>query len=426
MRAVKIRPTKNRLRPELLQPISVSVPETNPFAGTYPATEVAVKTLRPETPLFCIDTDKLKSNAVRFLNKFQGKTYYAVKSNADPYILKSLHTEGITHFDVASIMEVRLIRSLFPEAEMAFMHPIKSREAIRESYEKHGVRAFVFDCEDELAKIKEVTQGAKDITMMIRLALPKGTAMHPLAGKFGAEKELAAKLLKEVYEEGYACGLTFHVGSQTPDPASYRTAIRLAGEITRAAGAELSVLDVGGGFPIGGLSMEIEPLETFFEVIAEEIEKIDLPKTCDLWAEPGRGLVGDTTEVIVRVELRKDDALYLNDGGYGTLFDLCWLGNRNAMRVIRSEGEASPKTAPFKLFGPTCDSVDKIEGPFELAEDIKEGDWIAVSGLGAYGFAMQTGFNGFYARDKAEIAKKAEGEVVSLQTAAKKKRFLKG
>jgi ornithine decarboxylase len=374
----------------------------------YPTIEAAVKALRPSQPVQCMHPRNLTSAAHVFLEEFPGLSFYAVKSNPDPYVLQRLHAAGIRHFDVASLNEIKLLRGLFADAHLAFLHPVKSREAIRAAYFEYGVRDFVLDSREELDKIREETGNAADLALIVRLAMPRGSAACSLAGKFGAGPELAAGLLREVAQSAAETGLSFHVGSQTLDPASYAAAIQKAGEAMRAAGVALAIFDIGGGFPVPGLGMEVPPLADFFAVIKDEVAKLNLPENCRLWSEPGRALSGTAATLLARIELRKGDALYLNDGSFGNMFEVCSMGWKNAVRLIRAPRKAGPAPAktlvPFRFFGPTCDTVDVMPGPFFLPEDAGEGDWIAIECMGAYMAASQSRFNGFYSDLKIEVA----------------------
>ncbi len=374
---------------------------------TFPNVEEATRVLRPAQPLYCMHPDKLEEAAKLFLDHFPGKTFYAVKANPDRYVLEKLGGAGIRHFDVASMVEIRLVKDMFPDSELAFMNPAKAREAIASAYFDYGVKTFVCDSFQELEKIREETNDATDLNLFVRLALPKGTALHPLSNKFGATPNLAAALLKEAARTALNLGLSFHVGSQTMDPSSYVYALQLTRRVLDESGVKLDILDIGGGFPVPSSQNEAPPLARYLDVIQSEIERTGLSEISELWAEPGTALCGRSTTLILRVELRKDDALHINDGGYGALFDCCWLKAHKDMRVVYARPDRPANDVvlkAFTLYGPTCDSADAIPGPIYLPEDIDEGDFIAIANIGAYGIAMQNGFNGFYSDKKVEIA----------------------
>lgn len=356
----------------------------------------AVDTLRPQDPVFCVRPSVLAATARRIVDAFPGDVLYAVKCNDNLSVIDALYQGGVRHFDTASIAEVRAISDRYPGATCHFMHPVKSREAIAEAYYRYGVRSYVVDHGDELDKLLDVTGHARDLAIVVRLAMPRGQAMLCLAGKFGTTVAEGAKLLRRVAESGNRTGLTFHVGSQCIDPQAFVTAIEMCGTCLAESGVTLDILDVGGGFPACYTGEEPE-FEDFVPAILDACAAIGLPETCRLQCEPGRALVADGVSVLARVELRRDQSLYLNDGTYGSLAELKWLGNCFPLQVVRPQGEPRAEGAPvgFDLFGPTCDSIDSMPGPHFLPEDVKAGDWIEVGRMGAYSNALRTRFNGF-------------------------------
>jgi ornithine decarboxylase len=352
---------------------------------------------RPDEPLHCLRPQVFAASAERFTKLFPGDVLYAVKCNPEPAVLRSLWKGGLRHFDAASLNEVRLVRNLFPDAIIHFMHPIKTRTAISAAYRQHQVRDFVLDTADELAKILEETDDARDLGLVVRLALPKGKAVYDLSGKFGASPHEAVALLRACRRVGARVGLSFHVGSQCLEPEAYERALELAGEVLAQAGVAIDMLDVGGGFPVSYPDEVPPPLDDFIAAIARGVAKLDLPASCRLWSEPGRALVAPGQSVVVRVVARKNGALYVNDGVYGALSDAgAAIGFRFPVRLIRADGSDHPgELRAFEFFGPTCDSADRMKGPFLLPADAQEGDWIEIGQLGAYGTALRTGFNGF-------------------------------
>ncbi len=379
---------------------------SSPELLQFGSVDAMIKGLRPTQSIHCMHPEKLHEAARLFIENFHGHSLYAVKSNPDPYVLKKLNEAGINHFDVASLGEIKLVRDLFPRAHLAFLNPVKSREAIRAAYFDYGVRDFVIDTQEELEKILVETDFAKDLLILVRIAMPKGSAACQLTGKFGCTPGAAVALLRAADAVAKKVGISFHVGSQTLDPNSYRDAIQKCADVLSNSGVKLSVLDVGGGFPIQGLGMDILPLTAYFAVIKEEIARLKLPKSCEIWAEPGRALSGNCSTLVVRVELRKGDLLYINDGSFGNMFEVCSMAWKNKVTLSRppkSQKPPSKKLVPFRFYGPTCDSVDYMPGPFMLPCDAGEGDWIALEGMGAYMAASQSRFNGFYSDMKVEI-----------------------
>ncbi|MBU8541296.1 type III PLP-dependent enzyme [Falsiroseomonas tokyonensis] len=394
----------------LRRPASPSLPRD--VAGVVAA-------LRPEDPLHCLRPATVSAAGATFAAAFPGTTMYAVKCNPEPTVLRALWAGGLRHFDCASAGEVRLVRSLFPEAVIHFMHPVKARGAIREAFGTHGVRDFVLDSAAELTKILEET-GGEGLNLIIRLGLPKGSAVYDLSGKFGAEPAEAVALLRAARPHAGKLGVSFHVGSQCLEPAAYARAIALAASVIREAGVAVEVLDVGGGFPVAYPDVVPPPLSAFMDSIATAFAEAALPGV-ELWAEPGRALVAGGASVVVQVQARRDGMLFINDGVYGALSDAGVPGFRFPVKLIRPGSASDAETVPFSFFGPTCDTADRMEGPFLLPADVAEGDWIEIGQLGAYGACLRTGFNGMDRAGVVEVADlpllETPGYVQSVQAA---------
>jgi ornithine decarboxylase len=371
----------------------------------FASVEDMVRQTRPTIPVHCMRPHVLHTAASWFVKHFPGHIFYAVKTNPDAEVMKHLYAAGVRRFDVASLTEVRQVAELFPDAMMAFMHPVKGREAIRKAYFDYGVRDFSLDSFEELQKILEETDWATDLGLHVRMSIPNGYAALQLAGKFGVLPHQAPALLKEVRRVAARVGICFHVGSQCMNPAAYRAAMLTVKEVMEAADVVLDVVDVGGGFPSTYPDMTPPPLNEYMDVIRESIAMLDLPETTEIWAEPGRALVAEAGSLVVRVELRKGNQLYINDGVYGSLFDAGSPGFVYYTRVIKGEGSVtSGRMAEFELYGPTCDSLDTMKGPFLLPANVVEGDWIEFGQMGAYGATLRTGFNGFQAYESADVA----------------------
>jgi ornithine decarboxylase len=360
-------------------------------ATALPSIDDLVSALRPAEPMHCVRPVAIVAAAEAFVAGFPGDVLYAVKCNPEPAVLRALAAGGIEHFDCASLAEVALVRSLLPRAAIHFMHPVKSRLAIASAYREHGVRDFVFDSPEELAKILQETGNAGGLGLVVRIALPAGPARYDLSGKFGAEPEEAAALLRAARPHAERLGVSFHVGSQCLDPLAWRTAIAVAGSVIRQAGVPVDLLDVGGGFPVAYPDAAPPPLGAFFAEIEAAAEALGLPHL-RLWAEPGRALAAGGMSLVVQVQGRRGTMLFINDGIYGSLSDAGAPGFRYPTRLLR-RSEAPVEQVGF--FGPTCDSADRMAGPFLLPSDAREGDWIEIGQLGAYGACLRTGFNGF-------------------------------
>lgn len=372
----------------------------------FPSAVEAARVRRPELPVACLRPHAATRAAQFFVDRFPGTSLYAVKANPDPFILDALYAGGIRAFDVASMNEVMLVGERFPDARMAFMHPVKSRTSIHRAYAEYGVRDFSLDSQAELEKILAATGNASDLGLFVRIAVDNGDAMLSLSRKFGVDGAEAVALLREARHRAARLGICFHVGSQTMTPQSYVRALGRVQQLILRAGVVVDVIDVGGGFPARYPGMEPPALEEYFDAIEQVYEEeLSITYTCDLWCEPGRALVAEATSMLTRVELRKGDTLYLNEGTYGALFDAGAFDFVYPARRIRVDGDEEPATAvaPFKLYGPTCDSIDAMKGPFWLPADIDEGDYIEFDILGAYGIALRTGFNGFVTEEPVVV-----------------------
>lgn len=335
------------------------------------------------------------ARAARFFSeKFPGRSMYAVKANPSPDLLVTLFDNGITHFDVASIAEVRLVARTLPRATLCFMHPVKAEEAIAEAYFTHNVRVFSLDSMEELDKIVRATRGASDLTLCVRLRVSSEHSKLSLASKFGVAPHEAKPLLFAARQAADALGICFHVGSQAMTPEAYSSAMERVRQAIVDASVTVDVVDVGGGFPSCYPGMEPPPLETYFDTIHRAFESLPVSYSAELWAEPGRALCAEYSSVVVRVEKRRGNELYINDGAYGALFDAAHIGWRFPVALLR-EPESTVRDHPFSFYGPTCDDLDHMAGPFPLPADVQAGDYIEIGMLGAYGAAMRTAFNGF-------------------------------
>jgi ornithine decarboxylase len=348
----------------------------------------------PVQPVTLLRPHAARRAARFFIEEFPGRSLYAVKANPSAEHLKLLWSEGVTHYDVASIGEIRLVSEMLPNATQCFMHPVKAEEAIAEAYFEHGVKTFSLDTIEELEKIVRATNGAPDLNLVVRIRVSSEHAKLSLASKFGAEPAELKPLLMAARQAADALGVCFHVGSQAMTPAAYAEAMQRVRDAIVEASVTVDIVDVGGGFPSSYPGMEPPPLETYFDVIHRAFESLPISYSAELWCEPGRALCAEYASLIVRVEKRRGTELYINDGAYGALFDAAHIGWRYPVRLLR-EKRSKAKDMAFSFYGPTCDDLDHMAGPFELPADIKAGDYIEVGMLGAYGCAMRTGFNGF-------------------------------
>lgn len=380
----------------------------------HPDASAVARSLAPDEPVI-LNRPHAAARAARFFaTKFPGKSLYAVKANPSPDLIEILWANGITHFDVASIAEVRMARATLPQATLCFMHPVKTASAIREAYFQHGVRTFSLDTQDEVDKIVAATTDsegnpAKDLRLCVRLRVSSDYSELSLASKFGIDLADAGALLQSTRQVADWLGVCFHVGSQAMTPFAYVQAMERARAAIADAGVVIDMIDVGGGFPSCYPGMEPPPLEDYFAIIHRHFEALPIAYNAELWCEPGRALSAEYNSLIVKVEKRRGDELYINDGAYGALYDAAHVAWRFPVRHIARD-EINDNAAidvaemqPFSFYGPTCDDADFMEGPFMLPAEIKAGDWIEVGMLGAYGAAMRTAFNGFGTGDVVTV-----------------------
>lgn len=355
----------------------------------------------PALPLYVIHPEKFGIAAKRFIDHFPGDTLYALKANPHPHVLDQVWASGIRHFDTASLPEIELVKGLFPEAICHFMAPVRAAGTAKIAFEKYGVTDYVIDCDYELDKLLAETGAPKKLRIFVRIATPLGGALLELSSKFGTTPEDAARLLKRVQDAGAAPAVTFHVGSQCLAPTSYAKAVEMARHTADIAGVELAALDVGGGFPGPYRNNDVPPNQEYFDSIKEALAA--LPKQIPVICEPGRALIAEGMSLVTQVILRKNDSLYINDGVYGS-FDELTLPGWNADYVHRvfardANGTVVEKPAghtAFRVYGPTCDTLDVLPRPLTLPDDIAPGDFIVFESVGAYSVAVRTNFNGFF------------------------------
>ncbi|MDC3077018.1 type III PLP-dependent enzyme [Candidatus Pelagibacter sp.] len=369
----------------------------------FKSVDKLVNQLKPTEPVYCIRRDSINIASKFFQNKFPGKILYAVKTNPHPLVLKTIVESGINDFDIASIKEVEAIRSVSPDAKCSYMHTVKSKESINEAYFKYNIKTFSIDTKDELIKILNSTNQAKDLELFVRVAVSNEHAEIDLSKKFGAQTSEAVGLYRLTKQYAKKIGLSFHVGSQCMHPISYSKGINEIKYIIKKTKIAPDVINIGGGFPTIYPDLVPQSLDSYFEEIKISLNKLKLEKKPEIICEPGRAIVAESGSTIVRVNLRKKQKLYINDGTYGTLFDAGVPNIVYPSRIITSGRIISKKLTSFDFYGPTCDSMDYMKGPFILPNNIKEGDYIELGQLGAYGLTFRTQFNGYYSDSIYEV-----------------------
>ncbi len=371
----------------------------------FKSVEDLVSQLKPDKPVYCIRKNSILSASKYFQKKFPGEILYAVKTNPHKEVINTLIDSGIKQFDVASIEEIKAVREFSHSAKCSYMHTIKSKNSISEAYFKYGIKTFALDTKDELVKIMKNTNNAKDLELFVRVAVSNEHAEIDLSKKFGALNSEAVGLLRLVKQYAKKIGLSFHVGSQCMHPISYHKGITEIGNIIKKTKISPDYINVGGGFPTIYPDLIPQSLDNYLNEIKKSLENLKLNNNTEIICEPGRALVAESGSTIVRVNLKKKQKLYINDGTYGTLFDA---GTPNLVfpsKMIKDSSSKiiSKKLTAFDFYGPTCDSMDYMKGPFLLPNNIKENDYIELGQLGAYGLTFRTQFNGFFSDEIYEV-----------------------
>ena len=387
----------------------------------FKSVDELISQLQPDKPIYCIRKKSIQIATKFFQEKFPGKILYAVKTNPNKEVLKTIIQSGIKQFDVASVEEIKTIKQIDPNLYCGYMHTVKSKESIREAYFNYGVKDFSLDTKEELIKILESTNHAKDLNLFVRAAVSNEHAEIDLSKKFGALTSEAMGLLRLAKLNSKKIGLSFHVGSQCMHPISYAKGIAKIGNIIKRTKILPDYINVGGGFPTIYPDLVPQSLESYLEEIKNSLAKLKLEKLPKIICEPGRTIVAESGSTIVRVNLRKKQKLYINDGTYGTLFDAGVPNIVYPTRLITNGRVLSKKLTSFDFYGPTCDSMDYMKGPFLLPNNVKENDYIELGQLGAYGLTFRTQFNGFFSDEIYEVE---DSPIMSLYNQEANKRFL--
>lgn len=349
---------------------------------------------RPDDAVLFFAPDVLHRTAKRFQSGFPGLVTYAVKANDALEVLENLVATGLTAFDVASPAEMRAVRSVAPAAALHYNNPVRSTAEIRLARD-FGVRSYSVDCLGELEKLlaSGIDAGTE---IAVRLHLPVAGAAYDFGAKFGATPDQSAVLLRRVAERGLVPAMTFHPGTQCADPAAWAAYIHECARVAQRAGVRLRRLNVGGGFAAHrtGAAPDLDTIFTGIDAAVRHAFGNDRP---DLVCEPGRAMVAEAFTAATRVKAVRDDGtVFLNDGIYGSFAEAPILGNVDRIEVVPQSGRRpAPDTRPCIVFGPTCDSLDRLPGRVPLPVDLAEGDWILFHGMGAYSRATLTRFNGY-------------------------------
>ena len=362
---------------------------------------------QPDTVALYFSPVQVQATAQRFLDGFDGLVTYAVKANPGEEVLANLVAAGVRAFDVASPQEMQAVRQVCPEAVLHYNNPVRSPKEVALAAEL-GVASYSVDCERELEKIAAAVQG---VEISVRLALPIKGAVYDFGEKFGVGPDEAARLLRQVVALGFTPAITFHPGTQCADPTAWGCYIEAAAKVAKQAEVRLARLNVGGGFAAHRVG-EAPNLEAIFTHIRQETDRhfgTDAPL---LVCEPGRAMVAESFSIAARVKaMRNGGAVFINDGIYGGFSEGRDMMMVDRLRVVSPDGHMRQGVRHGRVvYGPTCDSIDRLPEPVFLPEDMAEGDYILFDGMGAYSRAINTGFNGYGLGEPITVAQLTETE----------------
>ncbi len=355
----------------------------------------------PDQPVLFFSPAILQATARRFQSGFPGLVTYAVKANDSDAVLDNLIAVGVKTFDVASPFEMEKVRMQAPDAVLHYNNPVRSSAEIRAGLQ-YGVASWSVDDPVELEKLIQAGLPAGS-EIGVRLRLPVRGAVYDFGAKFGADPALAEVLLKQVADAGFVPAMTFHPGTQCADPAAWAEYVETCAEVARRAGVRLQRLNVGGGFA-AHRSGPAPDLEAIFKEVAASVARAFPDTPPDLVCEPGRAMVAECFALATRIKaIRADGSVFLNDGIYGGLAEMPVLGNIDRIDVIGPGVVRSGAPVGRDIFGPTCDSLDRLQEPLLLPDDIEPEDYVLFRGMGAYSTATVTRFNGYGAIDVVTV-----------------------
>ncbi len=356
---------------------------------------------RPEGPCLVVDLDVVRDNYQAFARAMpDSRVYYAVKANPAPEILEALAGLG-SSFDCASVAEIDMALTAGASPErISYGNTIKKERDIAAAYER-GVRLFAVDSREEVEKIGRAAPSAR---VFCRILIANDGAEWPLSRKFGCAPEMAVEVLEHAYRLGLdAYGVSFHVGSQQPNPEAWDGALAASATIFRELGERgirLRMVNLGGGFPAKYLK-RIPVVKTYGRAISSALARHFGNRIPETIIEPGRGMVGDAgiikAEVVLISRKEANDPLrwvYLDIGKFGGLAETMDEAIRYPIRTPRDRDAKSPCV----IAGPTCNSVDVLyeKAPYELPVSLSIGDEVLIEGTGAYTTTYSAvAFNGF-------------------------------
>lgn len=350
-----------------------------------------LRTTEVDPPFLLMDTAKVKQKVRSIGRKIRNsRVFYAVKANPDVEVLRLIHGLGLG-FEIASEGELAILAAIgVPKEHIITSNPIKSFRFLKAATE-YGVDYFAYDSKDEVLKLRDYAPGCR---VYVRLSVPNEGSEWPLSKKFAVELEEAEELLIYAKKKGLKpVGVTFHVGSQCTNPYNWNSALdkaKMLWDSTRKAGIRLSVLNIGGGYPIKYTKNVVDIATIENNVNSLIYDKF--PDNTQVFIEPGRAVVGDAgifvSQVIGKARRGDDNWMYIDVGVFNGLMES--VGGIKYSYIV--EGEKETKT--WTLAGPSCDSFDVIDKELELPEP-KIGSRVLILSGGAYTISYASEFNGF-------------------------------
>ena len=357
------------------------------------------------TPLFIVDHDEIRKNYAQFKKYLpRVQAYYAVKAEPMPEIVKTLYKAGAS-FDVASMPEFMIVHEYIKNMpdkkrlawiwdKIIYANPIKPNETLKELDQYRPLVTF-----DNLEEIHKIKKYAPNAGLCLRIRVPNTGAVVELSSKFGASPGESVDLILEAVKQGLGLeGLSFHVGSQTTNFENYVQAINLAADICKEAKErgydKMNLLDIGGGFP-APYDASVKPFQELAKKINSELERLFPDPKIEILAEPGRFMIATAGTSVVRINGKTvrdgKTCYYVNDGAYHTYSGIIFDHQHCNMFSFRK----GKKTENCAVFGPTCDALDVISSAMSLPTDLKLGELMYSTNMGAYSHASSTWFNGF-------------------------------
>ncbi|ASM52217.1 ornithine decarboxylase [Pseudoalteromonas espejiana DSM 9414] len=362
-------------------------------------------------PLMVLDCEAIRRQYHALKNALPGVVlHFALKPLPLAAVVRTLLEEGAS-FDLATSGEVDLVASQgVPSERTIHTHPIKRDSDIRDAL-AYGCTVYVVDNINELEKFIAYKDQAE---ILVRLSFRNKDAFADLSKKFGCSPEVAIDIISYAQQLGIRIkGLSFHVGSQSPNPTKYVEAInasaKVIAKVSELGLPALSTLDIGGGFPVP-YSADVLPIDVFCAPINQALAQ--LPETMQIIAEPGRFIVASSVTSVASVmgQAQREGKTwyYLDDGIYGSFSGLMFDEAAYPIDSAKQEGERFESV----LAGPTCDSIDVVSESIMLPK-LNNGDLIISRMMGAYTLATATDFNFFKRAEVIVLNEQVHSQVLT-------------